>query len=94
MRPLTTGPALFVQPHYDDVPLSYGGTVAALAEGGYERRIATVFASELVDAMVGDFAAWKHARWKLTDPETRARGARRKSGLSGWERGPKLGHST
>src|SRR5688500_18662938 len=63
------GPAIFVQPHYDDVPLSCGGTVARLAERGDCPSIVTVFASELVDAMVGEFAAWKHSRWKLTDPD-------------------------
>ena len=64
-----SGPALFIQPHYDDVPLSCGGTVAALAQNGLEPRMVTVFASEILDAMVGDFAAWKHARWRLTDPD-------------------------
>jgi LmbE family N-acetylglucosaminyl deacetylase len=29
----------------------------------------TVFASELLPQMVGAFAAWKHERWKLTDPD-------------------------
>ena len=29
----------------------------------------TVFAGELVDEMVGEFAAWKHERWKVTDAE-------------------------
>jgi LmbE family N-acetylglucosaminyl deacetylase len=29
----------------------------------------TVFAGELVDEMVGPFAAWKHERWKVTDAE-------------------------
>jgi LmbE family N-acetylglucosaminyl deacetylase len=29
----------------------------------------TVFASELLPQMVGEFAAWKHERWKLTDPD-------------------------
>jgi hypothetical protein len=28
------GPSLFIQPHYDDVPLSSAGTVAVLARGG------------------------------------------------------------
>jgi LmbE family N-acetylglucosaminyl deacetylase len=63
------GPALFVQPHYDDVPLSCGGTVAALAQVGHEPRMVTVFAFELVEAMVREFAAWKHSHWKMTDPD-------------------------
>lgn len=29
----------------------------------------TVFASELVEDMVGNFAAWKHARWNMDDPD-------------------------
>jgi hypothetical protein len=69
MPSLTSGPALFIQPHYDDVPLSCGGTVALLARGGYEPHMVTVFASELLPQMVGEFAAWKHERWKLTDPD-------------------------
>jgi LmbE family N-acetylglucosaminyl deacetylase len=62
-------PALFIQPHYDDVPLSCGGTVALLAAAGHQPHMVTVFASELLPQMVGEFAAWKHERWKLTDPD-------------------------
>lgn len=64
MRP---GPALFVQPHYDDVALSCGGTAAAFAALGFAPRIATVFASEILEPMVGPFAQWKHERWGLED---------------------------
>ncbi len=66
---LRSGPALFVQPHYDDIPLSCGGTVALMAARGDEPHMVTVFAGELVDEMVGEFAAWKHERWKVTDAE-------------------------
>jgi LmbE family N-acetylglucosaminyl deacetylase len=66
---LTPGPALFIQPHYDDVPLSCGGTVALMADRGCKPGIITAFASELVDEMVGEFAAWKHSRWKVSDAE-------------------------
>ena len=69
MPRLSPAPALFIQPHYDDVPLSCGGTVALWAESGHEPHMITVFASEIVDQMVGTFAAWKHERWKLTDPD-------------------------
>ena len=69
MPSLTSGPALFIQPHYDDVPLSCGGTVALLARSGHQPHMVTVFASELLPQMVGEFAAWKHERWKLTDPD-------------------------
>lgn len=61
--------ALFLQPHYDDVALSCGGTAAAWAAAGQMPHIVTVFASELVHAMVGEFAAWKHSRWQLADPD-------------------------
>lgn len=69
MLRLSPSPALFIQPHYDDVPLSCGGTVALWAKCRQEPHIITVFASEIVDKMVGTFAAWKHERWKLTDPD-------------------------
>lgn len=69
MASLKPSPALFIQPHYDDVPLSCGGTVALLAKGGHEPHMVTVFASELLPQMIGPFAAWKHERWKLTDPD-------------------------
>jgi LmbE family N-acetylglucosaminyl deacetylase len=62
-------PALFIQPHYDDVALSCGGTVAAFAKAGADPVTITVFASEIVDEMVGEFAAWKHSRWKMDDPD-------------------------
>ena len=60
-------PAIFIQPHYDDVALSCGGTTAAFAREGCSPHVITVFASELVDDMVGDFAAWKHSRWGVHD---------------------------
>jgi LmbE family N-acetylglucosaminyl deacetylase len=69
MSALTFGPSLFIQPHYDDVPLSCGGTVALLADRGDHPHMVTVFAGEVVNEMVGEFAAWKHERWKVTDTE-------------------------
>ncbi len=60
--------ALILQPHYDDAALSCGG-LAALMARQVRCEVITVFASELVPEMVGDFAAWKHARWKLSDPD-------------------------
>ena len=45
------GLALLVQPHYDDVPPSCGGTVARLVERGDCPAIVTVLASELVEEM-------------------------------------------
>jgi hypothetical protein len=43
--------------------------VAALARGGHGPRMATVFASEILDATVGGLTAWKHSCWRLTDPD-------------------------
>lgn len=57
--------ALFLQPHYDDVALSCGGTAARFPRDGFAPCIVTVFASEVVDAMVGPFARWKHQRWGI-----------------------------
>ncbi len=61
------GPALFVSPHYDDVALSCGATVARLAEAGEAPAVITVFASEVLESMVGEAAAVRHARWKIRD---------------------------
>lgn len=69
MAGVIPAPSLFVQPHFDDVALSCGGTAARTARDGQQPAIVTVFASEIVDAMVGDFAAWKHERWRLDDPD-------------------------
>jgi LmbE family N-acetylglucosaminyl deacetylase len=60
--------ALILQPHYDDAALSCGGAAARFAQLG-RANILTVFASELVPAMVGEFAAWKHERWKIDDSD-------------------------
>jgi len=60
--------ALILQPHYDDAALSCGGAAAKIAQLG-QADILTVFASELAPGMVGDFAAWKHERWRIEDPD-------------------------
>lgn len=79
--------ALFLQPHYDDVALSCGGTVAAWAAAAVAPHLVTVFASELVDGMVGEFARHKHSRWNLGDldavPATRREEDRRAAALLG-----------
>jgi LmbE family N-acetylglucosaminyl deacetylase len=62
---LGAGSAIFLQPHYDDAALSCGGLIASLADAGCAPVMVTVFACEVVTEMVGDFAAWKHTRWKL-----------------------------
>lgn len=60
-------PSFFIQPHFDDVALSCGATAAAAAARGATSHVLTVFGSDIVPKMVGDFAQWKHDRWKLTD---------------------------
>lgn len=87
MTTLHPAPALFLQPHYDDVALSCGGTAAAWAAAGARPHLVTVFASELVDGMVGEFARHKHSRWNLADldavPATRRDEDRRAAELLG-----------
>jgi LmbE family N-acetylglucosaminyl deacetylase len=59
--------ALFLSPHYDDVALSCGGTVALLADRGTDTTVVTIFGGEVIDDVLGDFARWKHSRWGLKD---------------------------
>src|SRR5438876_1587513 len=55
---------VFVEPHFDDVALSCGGTVHALASRGERVLVVTVFAGNPgVGTRVTDFAAGQHARW-------------------------------
>ncbi len=54
---------LFLAPHYDDVALSCGGTVAALADAGERPLIATIFGGEPTAADLTVFARWQHERW-------------------------------
>jgi LmbE family N-acetylglucosaminyl deacetylase len=61
--------AIFLSPHYDDVVLSCGGTVALLADEGCEPVVVTVFAGEVPDDFITDFAKWKHSRWGVTGVE-------------------------
>ncbi len=55
--------AVFLAPHYDDVALSCGGTVAALADAGARPLIVTVFGGEPAGDDLTDFARWQHQRW-------------------------------
>lgn len=68
--PGLAAPIFFLQPHHDDVALSCGGAVAHFAALGHETHVVTVFASELVLAMVGEFAMRKHLRWSIEDAES------------------------
>ena len=56
---------VFVQPHYDDVALSCGGTVAECAVGG-EPIILTVFGGEPTSEE-SDFAQFQRERWQLEE---------------------------
>jgi LmbE family N-acetylglucosaminyl deacetylase len=58
---------VFVQPHFDDVALSCGGTVAMLAET-VSPLLVTVFAGEPAGAS-NEFARMQHERWGLLDSE-------------------------
>ena len=61
--PGADGPAIFLSPHYDDVVLSCGGTVAALVAAECQPLMVTIFGGETPEELVGDFARWKHHRW-------------------------------
>jgi LmbE family N-acetylglucosaminyl deacetylase len=58
-----TTPAIFLAPHYDDVVLSCGGTVARSAGHGQRPLVVTIFGGEITDEVTTDFARWKHSRW-------------------------------
>lgn len=64
-----TARAIFLSPHYDDAVLSCGGTVALLADQGCEPIVVTVFAGEVPDEMLTNFAKWKHSRWGVNGVE-------------------------
>ncbi len=53
---------VFLAPHYDDVALSCGGTVASLAESGIEPLIVTIFGGTPSGPLT-EFARDMHDRW-------------------------------
>lgn len=59
------GPSVFVSPHFDDVVLSCGGTVASLIARGVRPTVVTVFGGETTDDTLSPFARWKHSRWGI-----------------------------
>lgn len=61
--------AVFLAPHYDDVALSCGGMVAALADGGTRPLVVTVFGGEPGGELTG-FARWQHQRWGTAGTDT------------------------
>ncbi|CAN5623032.1 PIG-L family deacetylase [soil metagenome] len=58
---------VFVQPHFDDVALSCGGTVASLAAAG-RPRIVTVFGG-VPEGKSTEFVRFQHERWGLSEVE-------------------------
>ncbi len=61
---------VFLAPHYDDVALSCGGTVAALADGGHRPLVATVFGGTPAPTDLTAFARWQHERWGTGERDT------------------------
>lgn len=61
---------IFLAPHYDDVALSCGGTVAALADNGERPLIVTVFGGEPAASDLTAFARWQHERWGTEADDT------------------------
>lgn len=59
---------VFLAPHYDDVALSCGGTVAALSDQGLRPVIVTCFGGE-PEGPLTPFAAFQHRRWALDDDQ-------------------------
>lgn len=59
---------VFLSPHYDDVALSCGGTVAALTASGEQPLIVTCFGGP-PPGPLSDFAREMHARWQVDTSE-------------------------
>src|SRR6185312_9724559 len=55
-------PAIFLAPHYDDVALSCGGTVARLSDSGHKPLVITVFGG-VPSAPLTPFAQDMHDLW-------------------------------
>ena len=76
LRPSPLAPraqAIFLAPHYDDVALSCGGTVAASADaGGPPPLVVTVFGGEPEGSDLTGFARWQHERWGTAEADTLA----------------------
>ena len=70
--PELTGPTRhrFLSPHYDDIALSCGGTVALLARAGLAPEISVVFGDEPDQTVpLSPFAEQMHEGWGLTAGE-------------------------
>jgi LmbE family N-acetylglucosaminyl deacetylase len=68
MRTASPACPVFLSPHFDDVALSCGGTVAGLGEDGARPLIVTCF-GESPAGRLSDFAQRMHERWQV-DAET------------------------
>lgn len=55
--------ACFLAPHYDDVALSCGGTVAMLGRRGAAPLVVTIFGGAPVATDLTAYARWQHERW-------------------------------
>jgi len=61
---------VFLSPHYDDIPLSAGGTVSLLANAGVTPEVFVIFGSEPdPDQPLTDFAESLHRAWGLSASE-------------------------
>lgn len=63
---------MFLAPHFDDVALSCGGTVAAVRRAGGSAAIIVVFGGT-PGAVLTEFAAATHANWGIADRDVIAR---------------------
>ena len=61
---------IFLAPHYDDVALSCGGTVAALADSGVSPLVVTIFGGKPDASDLTAFARWQHERWGTESDDT------------------------
>jgi LmbE family N-acetylglucosaminyl deacetylase len=59
---------VFLSPHYDDIPLSCGGTAARIAQSGAKPEIALIF-GDYPDQALTDFAKHLHEQWGLSAEE-------------------------
>lgn len=67
---------IFLSPHYDDIPLSCGGTVSTLAAAGRQVDVVVIFgAPPSPDQQLSEFAQELHRRWgvSVSDVITRRR---------------------
>lgn len=69
--------ALFVQPHFDDIALSCGGTAALAAAAGPARAVTVFSAPPAAEAELSDFARWIENAWSSEATDSAGRWAMR-----------------